>query len=278
MKGEDILRGLNYTEESLVEEALQKPSRNSQLKKWMMAAACMLLAAIGITAVLRIHRPELEAGLDPNTVGIDLSPYFDMEHDQALAQMQADSIVFDEEKTRPDDDHGGTYVIKEEIQGLTFYTILNFARYDKDSEELRLAGAIKNVKITDLSKEQRDSLNRIYKTMMAQYGVPEVNGVNNLTVGTKMYGLSELPTEELKTAFENGTLFNEEFDLSGLQLNYITEDGTFAKLVFNARFPEYGSYSEDGSQYGYFLDIYESSPETSKYWIEDYLKLAVPRE
>ena len=68
MKGEDILRGLNYTEESLVEEALQKPSRNSQLKKWMMAAACMLLAAIGITAVLRIHRPELEAGLDPNTI------------------------------------------------------------------------------------------------------------------------------------------------------------------------------------------------------------------
>ena len=200
-----------------------------------------------------------------------------MEHDQALAQMQADGIVFDEEKTRPDDDHGGTYVIKEDIQGFTFYTILNFARYDKDSQELRLAGAIKNVKILSLSKEQRDSLNRIYKTMMAQYGVPEVNGANTLTVGTNVYRLNELPTEELKTAFEKGTLFNEEFDLSGLALNYITEEGTFARLIFAAQFPEYGFEAEE-DQYGYYLDVYESSPETSKYWIEDYLKLVTPQE
>lgn len=277
MNGDNILRGLNYTEESFVEEALQNPSKTLQSKKWMMAAACLLLVVVGIAAVLRLHHQNVKAGLDPDTVGIDLSPYFDMEHDQALAQMQADGIVFDEEKTRPDDDHGGTYVIKEDIQGFTFYTILNFARYDKDSQELRLAGAIKNVKIPSLSKEQRDSLNRIYKTMMAQYGVPEVNGANTLTVGTNVYRLNELPTEELKTAFEKGTLFNEEFDLSGLALNYITEEGTFARLIFAARFPEYGFEAEE-DQYGYYLDVYESSPETSKYWIEDYLKLVTPQE
>lgn len=277
MNGENILRGLNYTEESFVEEALQNPSKTLQSKKWMMAAACLLLVVVGIAAALRLHHQNVKAGLDPDTVGIDLSPYFDMEHDQALAQMQADGIVFDEEKTRPDDDHGGTYVIKEDIQGFTFYTILNFARYDKDSQELRLAGAIKNVKIPSLSKEQRDSLNRIYKTMMAQYGVPEVNGANTLTVGTNVYRLNELPTEELKTAFEKGTLFNEEFDLSGLALNYITEEGTFARLIFAARFPEYGFEAEE-DQYGYYLDVYESSPETSKYWIEDYLKLVTPQE
>ena len=277
MNGENILRGLNYTEESFVEEALQNPSKTLQSKKWIMAAACLLLVVVGIAAALRLHHQNVKAGLDPDTVGIDLSPYFDMEHDQALAQMQADGIVFDEEKTRPDDDHGGTYVIKEDIQGFTFYTILNFARYDKDSQELRLAGAIKNVKILSLSKEQRDSLNRIYKTMMAQYGVPEVNGANTLTVGTNVYRLNELPTEELKTAFEEGTLFNEEFDLSGLALNYITEEGTFARLIFAARFPEYGFEAEE-DQYGYYLDVYESSPETSKYWIEDYLKLVTPQE
>ena len=277
MNGENILRGLNYTEESFVEEALQNPSKTLQSKKWMMAAACLLLVVVGIAAALRLHHQNVKAGLDPDTVGIDLSPYFDMEHDQALAQMQADGIVFDEEKTRPDDDHGGSYVIKEDIQGFTFYTILNFARYDKDSQELRLAGAIKNVKILSLSKEQRDSLNRIYKTMMAQYGVPEVNGANTLTVGTNVYRLNELPTEELKTAFEKGTLFNEEFDLSGLALNYITEEGTFARLIFAARFPEYGFEAEE-DQYGYYLDVYESSPETSKYWIEDYLKLVTPQE
>ena len=277
MNGENILRGLNYTEESFVEEALQNPSKTLQSKKWMMAAACLLLVVVGIAAALRLHHQNVKAGLDPDTVGIDLSPYFDMEHDQALAQMQADGIVFDEEKTRSDDDHGGTYVIKEDIQGFTFYTILNFARYDKDSQELRLAGAIKNVKIPSLSKEQRDSLNRIYKTMMAQYGVPEVNGANTLTVGTNVYRLNELPTEELKTAFEKGTLFNEEFDLSGLALNYITEEGTFARLIFAARFPEYGFEAEE-DQYGYYLDVYESSPETSKYWIEDYLKLVTPQE
>ena len=277
MNGENILRGLNYTEESFVKEALQNPSKTLHLKNWMMAAACLLLVVVGIAAALRLHHQNVKAGLDPDTVGIDLSPYFDMEHDQALAQMQADGIVFDEEKTRPDDDHGGTYVIKEDIQGFTFYTILNFARYDKDSQELRLAGAIKNVKILSLSKEQRDSLNRIYKTMMAQYGVPEVNGANTLTVGTNVYRLNELPTEELKTAFEKGTLFNEEFDLSGLALNYITEEGTFARLIFAARFPEYGFEAEE-DQYGYYLDVYESSPETSKYWIEDYLKLVTPQE
>lgn len=277
MNGENILRGLNYTEESFVKEALQNPSKTLHLKKWMMAAASLLLVVVGIAAALRLHHQNVKAGLDPDTVGIDLSPYFDMEHDQALAQMQADGIVFDEEKTRPDDDHGGTYVIKEDIQGFTFYTILNFARYDKDSQELRLAGAIKNVKIPSLSKEQRDSLNRIYKTMMAQYGVPEVNGANTLTVGTNVYRLNELPTEELKTAFEKGTLFNEEFDLSGLALNYITEEGTFARLIFAARFPEYGFEAEE-DQYGYYLDVYESSPETSKYWIEDYLKLVTPQE
>ena len=277
MNGENILRGLNYTEESFVKEALQNPSKTLHLKNWMMAAACLLLVVVGIAAALRLHHQNVKAGLDPDTVGIDLSPYFDMEHDQALAQMQADGIVFDEEKTRPDDDHGGTYVIKEDIQGFTFYTILNFARYDKDSQELRLAGAIKNVKILSLSKEQRDSLNRIYKTMMAQYGVHEVNGANTLTVGTNVYRLNELPTEELKTAFEKGTLFNEEFDLSGLALNYITEEGTFARLIFAARFPEYGFEAEE-DQYGYYLDVYESSPETSKYWIEDYLKLVTPQE
>ena len=277
MNGENILRGLNYTEESFVKEALQNPSKTLHLKNWMMAAACLLLVVVGIAAALRLHHQNVKAGLDPDTVGIDLSPYFDMEHDQALAQMQADGIVFDEEKTRPDDDHGGTYVIKEDIQGFTFYTILNFACYDKDSQELRLAGAIKNVKIPSLSQEQRDSLNRIYKTMMAQYGVPEVNGANTLTVGTNVYRLNELPTEELKTAFEKGTLFNEEFDLSGLALNYITEQGTFARLIFAARFPEYGFEAEE-DQYGYYLDVYESSPETSKYWIEDYLKLVTPQE
>ena len=72
MNGENILRGLNYTEESFVKEALQNPSKTLHLKNWMMAAACLLLVVVGIAAALRLHHQNVKAGLDPDTVGIDL--------------------------------------------------------------------------------------------------------------------------------------------------------------------------------------------------------------
>lgn len=276
MNGYDLLKGIGQAEETMAAEAWGSHEKVKKPKRWIGAtAAAIVLIAAGVFAIPRLFPARLDASLDSDTVGIDLSPYFDMEKEEALAKMQEDGIIFDEEHTRPDAQPSGVYVIREDINGLTFYTLLNFAPYSADDGTVRLAGTIKEVQAKELSEEQRDSLNRIYKTILAEYGEPEEIGRNNLTIGTQVYGFDAISDPEIKQAYEKGSIFNAEYDVSGLQL-HLRKDGGYLEMQFMALFPEYGHYAEteegeeDTDSYGYFLRVYEASPLTAPAYIDHY--------